>query len=268
MSTATATCKLPRSAGHLWFETHLPELTRRCRTWARRLPRDEGEEATAEVLAQAFRCVLSAEARGKLHRLTTGSLIRFFGRAYRVGRRMTGCRSTDVLSEAGRLRHRRRVMSLSDANGTEIARCPAYLRLSDVLADPRADCPLENVRRNIDYLEILEREGANRKVKRVFTFLCETASAGRQVDLARELGVSPARVCQIKGELAGMLAAHGYQPPATCKTVESPKKRGRPAGKSWGRRREIPLNAGTSPAADRRGSKSENRRRDSRQSAA
>ncbi|MHC4066333.1 MAG: hypothetical protein ACYSUI_17790, partial [Planctomycetota bacterium] len=72
------------------------------------------------MLAQAFRYVLSAEARGKLHLLTPCSLIAFFGRGYCVGRRMAGCKSTDILSAAGRRRHRRRVLSLDDPNGTEI----------------------------------------------------------------------------------------------------------------------------------------------------
>ncbi|MHC4066099.1 MAG: hypothetical protein ACYSUI_16610 [Planctomycetota bacterium] len=150
---------------------------------------------------------------------------------------------------------------------TEIPRSPAGLRLSEILADPKADRPVENTRRNIDYPEILGRAAANRTVRRVFTFLCETASAGKQVDLARELGVSAPRVCQLKAELADILAAYGYEPPRLGQTAKLPTKRGRPAGESRRRLRESPLNAGTSPAAGPC-RKPESPRRESRHSAA
>ena len=65
MSTLATVPPGPRSAAHLWFEKHLPELTSRCRTSVRNLPHGEREEATAEVLALAFRYVISAAARGK-----------------------------------------------------------------------------------------------------------------------------------------------------------------------------------------------------------
>lgn len=239
-----------RSAGHNWFERHLPELTSRCRAFTRRVPDHVREEAQAEILASIFQYVLRAERRGKLSALTPFTLVSFFGRAFCDGRRMTGSSRTDVMSVATQRRRGFQVISLEtvepDASGD------GFVRLADVLADPKADRPLENTRRNVDYPEILDHAGASRKVKRVFTFFCETASAGKQKDLARELGVSAPRVCQLKDELADILAAQGYQPSGTRKSSKKPKKRGRRARRVPRHLDAIPLNAGTSPARGRR----------------
>ena len=249
MSAIPIVSHKPRSAGHDWFERHRPELTSRSRAFTRRVPDHVREEAQAEILASIFQYVLRAERRGKLPALTPFTLVSFFGRAFCDGRRMTGSSRTDVMSVATQRRRGFRVISLEtvepDASGD------GFVRLAEVLADPKADRPLENTRRNVDYPEILDHAGASRKVKRVFTFFCETASAGKQKDLARELGVSAPRVCQLKDELADILAAHGYEPSAARKSEKRSKRPGRPAGRVPRHLDGIPLNAGTSPAHGR-----------------
>ena len=247
MSTTTATRCANRSAAHRWFEDHLPELSSRCRALVHSLRCGDVEEAMSEVLAQSFQYVLAAEPRGVLDRLTPFSLVSFFGRGYRTGRRMTGGKSTDVLSERGKRRHGRRVVSLHDSSGTEAKDAPGHLRLSEVLADSRADQPLENTRRNLDYPEILKHGNASRNARRVFSFLCETIGEGTQVDLARELGISPARVCQLKAKLADMLKARGYEPPPVWLSDGSGRGPGRPRARPKRKRRDVPLNVGTSP---------------------
>ncbi len=243
----------PRSAGHDWFERHLPELISRCRAFLRRVPDHVREEAQAEILASIFQYVLRAARRGKLSALTAYTLVSFLGRGVCQGRRMTGTSTTDAPSEACHRRRGLRVVSLDDPR-VKFATCgPGGVQLSDALAAPKADRPLENARRNIDYPEILDRARANRKVRRVFTFFCETAGAGKQKDLARELGVSSPRICQLKGELADMLAANGYGPLTVRKPERRSNKRRRPAGQASRYLDEIPLNAGTSPARSRRG---------------
>jgi hypothetical protein len=87
-------------------------------------------------------------------------------------------------------------------------------RLADVLADSREDAPIENVRRNLDYPAIFDKEQVSPKGRRVFEFLAESHGAGSQKELARELKVVPSRVTQIKRELAACLSQHGYGPPA------------------------------------------------------
>jgi hypothetical protein len=76
-----------------------------------RLPRGEREEAAAEILANSYKFAVSAERRRRLHRVTPCTLVGFGSRTYRAGYRMAGSRPTDVMSEAGRVKHRYRVSS-------------------------------------------------------------------------------------------------------------------------------------------------------------
>jgi hypothetical protein len=85
MTTNTAFPPLRQSAAHTWFEAHLRELTSRAHAFVRRLPRNDREEAVAEVLGQIFAYTVRAAARGKLHLLTPFTLVSFFGRAYCAG---------------------------------------------------------------------------------------------------------------------------------------------------------------------------------------
>ena len=237
MSTAIASTQLTPSAGHVWFEQHLPELTSRCQLFVQRLPRAEREEAVAEILGQIFSYTVRAADRGKLHLLTPFTLVSFFGRAYCQGRRLGGSSTTDVLSEQTRYRRGLRVVSLERSFAPRpLGKC--RLPLSQVLASRRTDQPLENCRRDFDYPEILDRQQANAKARRVFDFLASTHGAGQQIELARELRVSPPRIVQIKQQLAECLAAEGYGPANSLKSSVKP-------GRS--RRYDPPLNAGTSP---------------------
>lgn len=247
MSTLRTAAAAVQSAAHLWFDEHLAELRRRCRQFSRRFPRHERDEAVAEMLANIFRYALRAEPRGKLHLLTPCTMVSFFGRAYGAGRRLTGSSSNDVLSAAAQRRHRLRVWSLADFDVLDHRGRPLGMRLSDVLPDPKFERPDENARRNLDYSEILEQERASRRVRRTFGYLVETLGAGRGRDLARELGVGAARVCQLKARLGQMLAAHGYGP--TWVQLTNTADQAPPAA----RLNQTPLNAGTSPSRrDRR----------------
>ena len=241
-----------RTAAHAWFDQNLPELTSRCNAYFRHRPALEREEATADTLAAVFRYAIGAEARGKLSLLTCYTLVSFFGRAYCEGRRMAGYSSTDVMSEAARRRHGLRVISLEEMHDSPTTNTRNPDSISEMLADSKVDRPPENVRRNLDYLEILERSQASTKAKRVFRFLCETAGEGRQIELAREMRVAPSRITQLKAELALSLAAHGYAPLGW--SPSEPRRMcasGRSVRRPAQHLREIPLNPGTTPPRGR-----------------
>lgn len=247
MATSPLSLPLRRTAAHAWFEKHLPELSSRCNSFFRQKQASERDEAVADVLARVFEYAINAEPRGKLHRLTPFTLVSFFARAFCEGRRMIGASSLDVLSEAGRRRHGLRVVSLEDLPDLPTAHSRSPHRFAEMLSDSKGDRPLENVRRDVDYVEILDRAGASAKVRRVFHFLCETVGEGRQVELARELGVSPVRITQLKAELAGHLAAAGYLPAGMVHWEKpGPNTRRRSRSKTKRRLNSIPLNAGTS----------------------
>ena len=60
---------------------------------------------------------------------------------------------------------------------------------------------------------LLHREAVSDKARATLRFLAETHGSGKQADLAAELMVTPARITQLKGELADALAGDGYHSP-------------------------------------------------------
>lgn len=212
MSTLSTTAAAVQSAAHLWFDEHLAELRRRCRQFVRRFPRHERDEAVAEMLGQIWQYARGAERRRVLQRLTPFTLVQFFGRRYAAGRRLCGAHSADVLATTGQRRHRLRIVSLDQPRRLRTPGRESRLPLSEVLADRRAVPPPENCRRDLDYPLILRRHRASPKARQVFAYLAQTHGQGRQVELARQLGVVPSRVVQLKQQLARCLAAGGYGP--------------------------------------------------------
>ena len=212
---AVLNSKPQSSVVHAWFDSNLAELTHRCNFEFRRLPFVDREEAVAETIAAIFQHAARAAVRGKLRRLTPYTLVLFFGRLCRAGRRMAGFTSTDVFSETPARRRHHAIIPLHEMARIQTDCGEKVVKLSDVLADPREDSPMENARRNIDYPEILRREHVGVQGRRVFEFLATTHGDGRQKDLASELGISAGRVTQIKGQLAACLARHEYGPPVT-----------------------------------------------------
>ena len=198
-----------------WFEYRLAELTRRVHGFFSRLAGPQHEEAVADTLARIFHYVVGAQARRKLHRLTPASLVRFFGTSYYAGRRAAGSNSRDMMSEVTRDRRRPRVMSLDQPRWNQNGLNDAATSLSKVLEDRRENSPLENVRKALDFPAILQKERVGFNGRRVFHYLCQTHGQGSHRQLARELGVSPTRITQIKRELGACLAKNGYGPPAT-----------------------------------------------------
>ena len=99
---ALSSTGLPSGVVHDWFDRHLAEVSSRSRAYFHFLPPLEQEEAVAETLAGIVQYVVRAAATGKLQRLTPYTLVLFFGQHCRAGRRMTGGKSTDALSESAR----------------------------------------------------------------------------------------------------------------------------------------------------------------------
>jgi hypothetical protein len=244
MSNALVAYPIPRTAAHAWIEAKLPSIQKRCRAFFRALPAEQREDATAEVVAQGLQCAISAERRHRLHLLSVNSVVTYLGRAYWAGRRLAGSPTTDALSEVGRRRHGPRVLSLDAPELPAPGGEPCSTPLSDVLANKKAELPQENVRRDLDYPGILAKERVSAKLRRIFTFFCETAGEGLQTDLATELRVTPARVTQLKAKLAQCLARHDYVPTGQPDAERSDQ---RVVGPVPRRLRVVPLNPSSNP---------------------
>ena len=114
------------------------------------------------------------------------------------------------------------------------------MTLAEVLADRRSVQPIERCRIDLDYAEILKRQRASTKVRRVFKFLADTHGQGAQKELARTMHVSPPRIVQLKHKLAACLAAGGYAPAGWVAQRRAYRR-------SRGRMDAVSLNVGTTP---------------------
>ena len=153
----------------------------------------------------------SAAQRGKLHRLSPSTCIFYSAKQIKGGRKAAGYSATDALSEARRLKHGVCVTSLDsgiDVGGDK------QVSLHEALADRDAEQPVEVVRREHDLGLALSSGKVSTKARQVFVALAESAGKLKQKELAMALGITPARVTQLKRELGGVLASFGYTSPS------------------------------------------------------
>lgn len=219
------------SPAHVWFVSHLPEINSRARAYFSDLKPEVREEAVQDCLAVIWKQSLTAARRGVLDTHTPFHAVVFAGRGWRSGRRFgSGFSKTDVMAEGARAAGRVNVACFSDhVLRDDSGGVDTDLSLSEVLPDRRGqDNPAENVRRDLDYPHILKSEGLNAKAKKTFYLLAESNGSAGPNKLGKVLGVSPGRVCQLKGMLADALGRHEYRPCVGSK--RRGKKRGRKPG--------------------------------------
>ena len=194
----------------------LPELQKLSWLRHRYLPPDERQEAQAECYAWSWSWCLSAAARGKLDELNPRMLTLYALKMWRVGRRFAASASSDVLSPAARVSGRVHVASL-DACNREDSDHPATLGMT--LSDSRHLRPEELARINVDYRVALRRPSVPRKGRRLFGHLVRDNSFGHARRIARQMKISPPRICQLKEKLRGALESIGYGISATTSDV-------------------------------------------------
>lgn len=233
------------AAGREWFAQNLPELLQRTDRLVRRFPESIRDDARQDILTEAFRCTLSAARRDRLDKLRPATLLSFFARAFSTGRTACSHPATNAMSRMAQHRHGFRIMSLGTTVQDRSSR--GRITIADALADRRVGLPLDNVRRNLDYAEIPDRQRLGRTARRLLAFLIATAATGKRVDLARELRIRPSSITQARHRLARALAAEGYAPEHW--QPVPPQRSGLVKGNKSSNRLDAatPLNAGTSP---------------------
>ena len=136
------------------------------------------------------------------------------GKHIEQGRRNAGSSSRCPLSRECQQRHGIHTHSLdADASHSSDGDADPNFDFHEAIADPKADQPIDAVRRRLDLPRILEREAVRPKARATFRFLASTHGSGKQNELAGELMVSSARITQLKSELAHALATDGYHAP-------------------------------------------------------
>ncbi len=178
------------------FETILPEVESRSRRHFSHLNVAARDEAVQESVCQAFALYDSAVARGNF-RFTPSSLAWFANRAVDAGRKFAG---GTIVSDALDRSH----VSLEDLDSE------GQSRIAEALVQ-RQTAVFDQARIRIDWPEFLKLELTERE-RDVVT---KVAEGWKRVEVARYLGVSPARVTQILDGVAesyaGMFGLPGFE---------------------------------------------------------
>jgi len=204
------------------FETRfLPEIEQRSRRHYSQLDPEAREEAVQDCLAQAWITFRSARKNGKTSDVATqgcatpATLAFYTNRLYDSGRRFVGTHRNDVLAAACRAK-KRSLADVADEDGEVV----------EVLADHRVENrPLEKLRVKHDYPYILRHSGLSRQALTVLVKVLEDNTVGSSTRIARELGISPGRVTQIKQEIATAFAEYNYYPAGWPRNGNSGKSR-------------------------------------------
>lgn len=176
-----------RRRGATTFEELLPAIRRQTRHASRRVPTHQRDELMAEVVANCFCAYRRLVARGRSHLAYASPLVRYALRQIRAGRRVGGAlNGQDVTSPYAQHRHGIAVAPFDAAD----ARWREQTLLSKV-ADPA-----EIAAFRLDFAAWLA--SLSPRLRRMATTL---ASGETTSDAARQFGISPARVSQIRGEL-------------------------------------------------------------------
>ena len=159
-------------------------------------------------MAHVYQASESAARRGVLAKINPYQAVVYATKHYRKGRRIGGYSSTDVSSEATRVKGRVHVVSLESPDEND-----PRMSVAEMLADRHTDQrPLERVRVNFDYRAIFRREKVSKKAREVFRLMSATRGYGANAEIAAQLGVTPGRISQMKTELATALEKYGYGP--------------------------------------------------------
>ena len=178
------------------FETIMPEIEERSRRHYSHLDSAARDEAVQESVCQAFALYDSAVRRGNC-RFTPCTLAWYANRAVDEGRGFAGYTTTDAL-DAGR------------AVGFDDLDAEGRSRIAEALVQ-RQTPVFDQARIRIDWPEFLRLE-LSRREEEIVTRLAE---GWKRVEIARRLGLSPARMTQILGEVAeayaGMFDLPGFE---------------------------------------------------------
>ena len=210
MSTASVSPDSAADQANAWLAEHYQELRDRARVQFAGFDADRCEECACEALAMVAASVHSAARRGTLHRLSPSTCIYYSTRQIKGGRKAAGYSSTDALSEATKLKRGIHVIPLDQELDLGSDK---PVSLHEALADRDAEQPIEVVRRQHDLGLALSSDSVSCKGRQVFLALAKSAGKVKQKELAFDLGITAARLTQIKGELASTLATFGYAGP-------------------------------------------------------
>ncbi len=173
------------------FLKMLPLIEKQARVAFRELTAEAQEDAVAEVVANAMCAYRRLHERGELQRAFASALTRYAVAQYRVGRRVgTPHCSNDVYAHSARPTTRNRLRSLESAS-------EEHGDWREYLIDNRQTPVPSQVAFRLDFPSWLERlTPRNRQIAQQLALGHSTG------DVAQEFRISPARISQLRRELA------------------------------------------------------------------
>ena len=179
-----------RTDANARFLELLPQIRRTVRFGLRRAPPHVREEALCECIATAYCAFTRLVERGKAERAYATVLATFALRRFRGGRPVGGRRrSRDVLSDYAQRRHGIAIVSLSET--------PRENQWEEFLLEDRTAGPAEIAAVRLDFRAWLERLPPTKR-----SLATRLAAGAGTAEAAHCLGVSCARISQLRGELA------------------------------------------------------------------
>lgn len=176
-----------------FVESLLPAVLRHAEVYFRGLNPEAREEAQAEAAALAWCWALRLAARGRDAGEFPSVLATFAARAVRAGRRLAGgLNSRDVLSKACQVKHGYVVQAFPEADsGVEGNEAIEALRDNTVTPPP------DQAAFRIDFRAWLRTQTDRNRL-----LITDLMSGEGTCDVARRYALSPARVSQMRRELA------------------------------------------------------------------
>lgn len=208
----------PKSRQQLFLDLFLPSIMAFCSMRFAGLDAEARAEATQDVVTSAWRTVSSASDDRLWHgetdrrgRITPSTITNFAVVSYRSGRRIAGHSSMDAVGPSA-VADGTRVVGIN-ASGIDQDSASAAADAKTMVAIPAAlltrstAAPVAQVRAKLDWETIAQR--CTPRARDVLALIIEGYSG---IEIAQRLGVSPARVVQLKDKIAGVARSLGYMP--------------------------------------------------------
>ena len=178
------------AAGLMLVQEIVPRIQAAVPRTVKPIGAEDFREIVADTIVLAANMVESCEVRGRP--LYPSSIAYFAIQAVRHGRRSTSASRTDAMSPAAQLDGNATLDSMDESVEAEDGDA---LSLHELLAGPAED-PAQIAGRELDWAELMED-----LTERDLALLRTTINGDRLDLLARQFGVTPARVTQLKREL-------------------------------------------------------------------
>jgi hypothetical protein len=205
------TCEDVTPTWHQDFLQLLPAIRRHATIAFRHLNREQRDEATAEVIANALSAFVRLVELGKIQVAYASALARFGVAQFHAGRRVgTKTNTRDVTSPAAQRKHGYTVDRLDRFDGCEG-------QWKETIVEDRRAGPAQTAAFRLDYPQWLARLSA--RDRQIAVHLAE---GERTKNIARRFGLTPGRISQLRAELADdWTKFHGEVQEATTQREET-----------------------------------------------